>query len=221
MPAQKLGSLFGLVFLLLAAVTPRPQAASPSNPAPNASYYPGRLDQRAIHIIYSEGNFETVIAKIDSFTQANPTYGKDDSIFIAKHFAVIYTANPATREKGKGYMFRLLSLLPSAKIVDMFVSEEIDRIFEKVREEYVVRQQFLGNSAPTLLQSSQYASGKMSTGPGDKTTGNPPISGKPEPGYSRRAYWVAGTVLAFAAAGSICYFMNQSEPKEKSYDVPR
>jgi len=36
-------------------------------------------------------------------------------------------------------MFRLLELLPSAKLVDMFVSEEIDRIFDKVRDEFNVR----------------------------------------------------------------------------------
>jgi hypothetical protein len=102
------------------------------------------LNQKKIHQIYTEGDFEAVIAAIDSFTQVNKTFDHSDSVFIAKHLAVIYTANPATREKGKNYMFRLLNLLPSAKIVDMFVSDEIDHIFEKVREEYIVRQESLG-----------------------------------------------------------------------------
>jgi hypothetical protein len=56
-------------------------------------------------------------------------YSLEDSIFIVKHLTVVYMANPATREKGKGYVFRLLELMPSVKIVDMFVSDEIDGIF--------------------------------------------------------------------------------------------
>ena len=40
----------------------------------------------------------------------------------AKHLAVVYTANPQTREKGKYFMRRLPALLPTAKLVDMYVS---------------------------------------------------------------------------------------------------
>ena len=105
-----------------------------------AAQPPSDLDRKSIHAAYNEGDFESVIARIEAFTSAHPTYAKDDSVFIAKHLAVVYTANPATREKGKHYMFLLLELSPSAKIVDMFVSDEIDRIFERVKEEFAVRQ---------------------------------------------------------------------------------
>src|SRR5258706_13380272 len=76
------------------------------------------LDQKKVHGVYSEGDFDLVVSMIDVFTRSNPTCSKSDSVFIAKHLAVIYTANPATREMGKNYMFKLLDLLPSAKIVD-------------------------------------------------------------------------------------------------------
>ena len=113
----------------------------------HAGQPPAMLDKDGIHAAYNEGDFEKVIARIEGFTRAHPAFPKDDSIFIAKHLAVVYTANPATREKGKHYMFRLLELLPSAKIVDMFVSDEIDRIFERVKEEYAVRQKALAKPA--------------------------------------------------------------------------
>src|SRR4051812_39482680 len=89
------------------------------------------LDQKKIHNDYNDGNFETVTNSLEGFMRRNKTFSHGDSVFIAKHLAVVYSANPATREKGKYYMNRLLELLPSAKLVDMYVSDEIDRIFEK------------------------------------------------------------------------------------------
>jgi hypothetical protein len=94
------------------------------------------LNQIAIHYQYGDGDFPSVIKAIDEFTATHKKYARADSIFIAKHLAVVYSANPETREKGKYYMYRLLELVPSAELVDMYVSEEIDRIFSRVREEY-------------------------------------------------------------------------------------
>ncbi len=102
------------------------------------------LDQVRIHDLYNNGDFEPVITVLESFTRTHPSFSNSDSVFIAKHLAVVYSANPDTREKGKYYMFRLLELVPSAKLVDMFVSEEVDRIFDKVREEFLTRQHAFG-----------------------------------------------------------------------------
>ncbi len=94
------------------------------------------LNQIAIHYKYSDGDFPAVIQAIDEFTHANKTYARTDSVFIAKHLAVVYTANPDTRERGKYYMYQLLELVPSAELVDMYVSDEIDKIFLRVKQEY-------------------------------------------------------------------------------------
>ena len=102
------------------------------------------LDQRKIHDLYNAGDFEPVISVLETYLADHKTYSHSDSVFIAKHLAVVYSANPETREKGKYYMFRLLELLPSAKLVDMYVSEEVDRIFDKVREEFRARQHSFG-----------------------------------------------------------------------------
>jgi hypothetical protein len=173
------------------------------------------LDQKNIHRIYTEGDFEGVIAAIDSFTLSHKTHGHDDSVFIAKHLAVIYTANPLTREKGKNYMFRLLNLLPSAKIVDMFVSEEIDRIFEKVREEYVITQQSHGLDTPTLLESNQFAASKLSV----KADPNPVPAAPPAPPPKKRIppglYWAAGGLTMVAISGTAILLM---QPSKKTAD---
>ena len=178
------------------------------------------LDQNGVHNIYREGDFDVVVALIDSFTTYNHTYSKDDSVFIAKHLAVIYSANPSTRELGKNYMFRLLDLLPSAKIVDMFVSDEIDHIFEKVREEYVVRQRTMGNEAPTNLESNQYAANKltMQDNPGETTP--PAQDTKKKSSNSHTGYWVAGGITLVAVAGTAFYLLQPKKSTDKTYDLP-
>jgi hypothetical protein len=118
-----------------------------ADPAPGAApgdSIAGILDQRKIHNEYNEGDFDAVIAALERFKQRHKTFARGDSVFVAKHLAVVYTANPDTREKGKYYMNQLLELLPSAKLVDMYVSDEIDHIFDKVREEFISRQQGFG-----------------------------------------------------------------------------
>ncbi len=178
------------------------------------------LDQNWIHNVYREGDFDVVVALIDTFTNHNATYSKDDSVFIAKHLAVIYSANPTTRELGKNYMFRLLDLLPSAKIVDMFVSDEIDHIFEKVREEYIVRQQSMGQETPNHFESNQYAANKLAMQ--DKTDqGKASASDdKKKKSSSHTGYWIAGGVTLVAVAGTAFYFLQPKKSADKSYDLP-
>lgn len=211
-------------FLVILIFPPGFGEAKEAKPLPGAVPVAVRiLDQKRIHSVYSEGDFETVIAAIDSFTQANKSYSQSDSVFIAKHLAVIYTANPATREKGKHYMFRLLSLLPSAKIVDMFVSDEIDHIFEKVREEYIVRQAVLGDDAPSMLESNQYATHKMtmSGNPRPKPGAGQATSAMGKSGSSSARYWIAGGV-ALVAIGSTAFYFLQPEPAaDKNYVLPK
>lgn len=97
------------------------------------------LNQIAIHYQYNDGDFPAVISAIDTFTRAHKTYSRADSIFIARHLAVVYTANPDTREKGKYYMYQMLDLIPSGDLVDMYVSDEIEKIFSYVKREHVVK----------------------------------------------------------------------------------
>jgi hypothetical protein len=160
---------------------------------PSAAVEARSLDQGRIHHFYDEGDFDRVIALIDSFTLTNKTYSLTDSIFIAKHLSVVYTANPATREKGKGYMFRLLDLMPSAKIVDMFVSDEIDRIFEKIKEEYVVHNKVQAQKSPMVQKKASRV------GP---------------------VYLIAGGVALIVVAGSTYMYLNAEPPKDKVYGLP-
>jgi hypothetical protein len=98
-----------------------------------------RLEQKAIHDEYVNGNFETVIARINDFQKENPRHSREDSIFIARHLAVVHAANPKSVEAGKHWMYRLILLSPTADLSGMYVSEEIDRLFDRVKQEAHVR----------------------------------------------------------------------------------
>jgi hypothetical protein len=103
-------------------------------PAPAA-----KLDQKAIHDEYVNGNFETVIGRITAFQKENPGHSREDSIFIARHLAVVHAADPKSVEAGKHWMHRLILISPNADLSGMYVSEEIDRIFERVKREARIR----------------------------------------------------------------------------------
>ncbi|MDQ3001782.1 MAG: hypothetical protein M3Y08_11045 [Fibrobacterota bacterium] len=220
-----MGTFGKLLFAAFMTITPW---ASFAASAPVAAGSASTLNQAKIHDEYNEGNFESVTAVLESFMAKNKTYSLEDSIFIAKHLAVVYSANPKSREKGKYYMYRLLAMLPSAKLIDMYVSDEIDRIFDKVREEYLSRQKSFGVdstqvSVPQKSPSRQEREGvaaqerNSAAGESEKANAAPARSG---PRKETRYLIAGGTVLM--AAGVAAYFMFNDSPTatEKTYVVP-
>jgi hypothetical protein len=209
-----------VLFLAASAFAAQPSSAS----AGQAS----ALDQKAIHEAYNEGDFEKVTALIEAFTKANKSYSRADSIFVAKHLAVVYSANPQTREKGKYYMYRLLEMMPSAELVDMFVSDEIDRIFEKVRKEFLARQKGFGVDSTQVSIPEKPATGSAANA--DKTAAagtqaGPSTEYREASGgqsfWKRNGMWVAGGV-GVAVAATVAYFIYTSDsgPATKTIDIP-
>jgi hypothetical protein len=232
-------TVFSLIFIgiLALASAVRTDAATAAQTksagsAPSAQYARDVLDQKRIHSDYNEGNFERVVSTLEGFMSRNKTYSLEDSIFIAKHLAVVYSANPETREKGKYYMFRLLAMVPSAKLIDMFVSDEIDRIFDKVREEFLARQKSFGVDSTQMslpAKSPVNQSATATAAAADKTDAAqdpaPRPVGRESDGGSRRKakpiFFVAGGA-AIVAVGVTAYLMMSDSPKqtEKTYDIP-
>lgn len=185
------------------------------------------LDQKRIHAEYNEGSFERVTLALETFMAKNKTYSLDDSIFIAKHLAVVYSANPQTREKGKYYMYRLLALLPSAKLVDMYVSDEIDRIFDKVREEFMTRQKGFGVDSTQLAipEKSPAKTQRNAEAAAGNSQAEPSRAGAAKPKHEKSgvkpAYIIIGGT-ALVAVGVATWFMFADTPEstEKTYVVP-
>jgi hypothetical protein len=221
--------LFLVVSTFAAQTPPAAQPSAASAPAPSGAAQASgatALDQKAIHNAYNEGDFEKVTKLIDSFTKANKTYSRNDSIFISKHLAVVYSANPQTREKGKYYMYRLLEMMPSAELVDMFVSDEIDRIFERVRKEFVARQKGFGVDSTQISSPEKPATG--SAAHAEQASAAQPAgpskeyqeASRPETEsfWKTKGMWIAGGV-GLLTAGTVAYLILSSDDTPSTHTI--
>jgi hypothetical protein len=191
------------------------------------------LDQSRVHDFYNDGNFDGVVDLIGRFKNQNPEYTRDDSIFIAKHLSVVYAANPSTVGQGKYWMNELLKLMPAADLVGMYVSGEIDRIFENVRKEFLSRQQAFGVDTSLVSLPAR-------PNPGSPGKTEPPASGlgsaavRPKESIAtagavgldtartrsavKRAYWMLGGA-SLAAAGVVAFLVLAPSPEPQSDKV--
>jgi hypothetical protein len=119
--------LFSLLFLVS-----RAEAAST----------PGRngLDTAAIRKTYMDGDFDQATEDIERALRRGGPFSHQDSVFIYKHLGVMYAAKYETREKGKHYMYMLLTVEPAAKILDMYASDMIYMIFKNIQNEFEASQ---------------------------------------------------------------------------------
>jgi hypothetical protein len=178
------------------------------------------IDLEAIHNTYNEGDFDAVIKLTDPFTKGNGTFTRSDSAFVFKHLAVVYTANPKTREKGKFYMYRMLEMLPSAELVDMFVSDEVDRIFDKVRKEFITRQKNFGVDTTLISLPEKEPAPRSSAGA--STSVPAPEPAKAVPGRKRTIpvwYLVAGGAVVAGAGIAAVLLMQPDAPEGKTYVI--
>lgn len=217
-----------LILPILSAAAPAAKATATEAAVPAGQAVP--LNQKDIHTAYNEGDFDKVTALIDVFNKANKTYSRADSIFIAKHLAVVYSANPQSREKGRYFMYRLLEMMPSAELVDMFVSDEIDRIFDKVRKEFIARQKGFGVDSTQISTPDKASTGSSATagnaakpGPAPAGPSSEYMAASPsakQPVWKKTGFWIAGGV-GLAVAGTAAYFIyTQDEPTGKTIVIP-
>jgi hypothetical protein len=111
------------------------------------------VDQKRVHSEYGDGNFETVLQILEDFRAGHERYRAADSVVVAKYLGVVYAANPATREKGKYWLYRMLQLDPGQDLVDLYVGEEVQGVFEKVRQEFIIRRNYRGISDTRLSRA--------------------------------------------------------------------
>lgn len=183
------------------------------------------IDQEAVHHAYNEGDFDAVIKLTDPFTNGKETYSRSDSAFVFKHLAVVYTANPKTREKGKYYMYRMLEMLPSAELIDMYVSDEVDRIFDKVRKDFKTRQKNFGVDT-TLISLPEKVPAARSSAVASTPAASAPA---PAPGPAKTVsekkrmnpvwYWVAGGAVVAGAGIAAVLLMQPDAPEGKTYVI--
>jgi hypothetical protein len=201
----RLGGFWVLLIAWLAAQPP----AAPAAP----------IDQEAIHNTYNEGDFDAVIKLTEAFTKGNGGFTRSDSVFVFKHLAVVYTANPKTREKGKFYMYRLLEMLPSAELVDMYVSDEVDRIFDKVRKEFKMSQKNFGVDTALISLPEKQSAARSPTAAATPAP-EPARAAGEKKGANPVWFWAAGgAVIAGAGIATVLLMQSDDAPEGKTYVI--
>jgi hypothetical protein len=170
----------------------------------------GRIDTAAVRKLYLESDFEEAITMLLYALAEKKVRTHADSIFVFKHLGVMYASKYDTREKGKYFMHQLLTVEPTARILDMYASDMIYMIFKNVQEEYDA-------THLRFVDGGQY----------NPNGGEPvPIAmprPQPSPPKSHRAYYWIGAVGFGLAVGAASYFAlaNQSvKTVDKDHSVP-
>ena len=180
-----------------------------------ASGSSGKVDFTRVHQLYLNGDFDAAIVMLEDYLKENREYTHDDSVFIYKHLGVMYAAQYETREKGKYYMHKLLSVEPTARIMDMYASDMIYMIFKNIQEEYASTRMQLEEKRRTEPDSSGTLAGGASADGQRQGTASRAQPAKDS--GSRKWFWV-GVSAATVAAGIGLYVALSDEaepPKDK------
>jgi hypothetical protein len=197
--------LFPLFVILAAALhaAPAPKSGKASQP-PSLKPSTG-IDSAKIRKLYQDGDFEQAIALLESALKEKQVVTHRDSVLAFKHLGVMYAADDITRERGKYFMLQLLTIEPTARIMDMYASDMIYMIFKNIQEEYESsRDRFV--RADKQLNGRKYASDAE---PGEDPGGKPAKS-EAKAGSSRGYLWM-GAVVAMVGAGVAVYMLTDTE----------
>lgn len=167
------------------------------------------IDTSHVRKLYQNGDFEPAIAILEEALRSRQAPEHRDSVFIYKHLGVMYAANEHTRERGKYFMMQLLTIEPTARIMDMYASDMIYMIFRNIQEEFT-----MNHGMPSTKNPSP------SPGPDSPSNRNAPGSTPAKPGRGKTYAWVGAAAVA-VGAGVTLYVMSNNAPSDtrKNHEV--
>jgi hypothetical protein len=193
----------------------KPKASSPAA-APAAASATPRLDSARVHRLYLDGEFDAAIAILEDNLKETRQYRHEDSVFIFKHLGVMYAAQYETREKGKYYMHKLLSVEPTVRIMDMYASDMIYMIFKNIQEEFESNRTLLTESrqenARQNARSDSMAARQARPEPVE-TRQRPERAGEAKTNNGKTWLWT-GAAVAAVAVGVGSYYLISADPQK-------
>ena len=106
-------------------------------PAPVTGLNPdGSLDKQVVSKAYFEGDFPPVQKALETFLKTYKSISRDDSIYSYKYLSVIYASEPAMRARAESFMYQLIRMMPTIDLIDLYISDNIEAIFAKVKNDY-------------------------------------------------------------------------------------
>ncbi len=194
---------------------PKPAAkASSKQKIPQTDIYlhpKPAIDSARVHKLYLGGDFDEAIELLEESIKGNLNLSHGDSVFFCKHLGVMYAATYETREKGKYYMHLLLTVEPTARILDMYASDMIYMIFKNIQEE------FEATRYGSDLDHSLIKTAKFDSMPVPKT---PPQPSESKSSNGHALVWVGATTVAVAAGVGAYFLFGSKTEVTKQTDHP-
>ena len=179
---------------------------------------PLRVDSAKVHRLYMEGEFDTAIAILETNLKETRQFRHEDSVFIFKHLGVMYAAQYDSREKGKYYMHRLLSIEPTAKILDMYASDMIYMIYRTIQDEFEQSRMFAELQRQGHAKTDTVSPLPESQAKRDSDRANRQAAAAPRSSGGKKWLWGGAAVAAVAAGVGAYFLINDEPPKVVSKD---
>ena len=227
------------LFLCLALIVPHAAVKSAPSTAP--------LDQTLVKKFYNDGDFDPAIALLEDFQKTHTSFSRSDSLMVYKYLGVMYCADQDTREKGKTYFYKLLTIDKKAKILDLYVSIVVQEIFKTTLDELMVgiednpgEKKDVARVPDAKPDTAAFATPKPEpkapaavaktpiSRPAEKPVAAAPVAPPVKPASDNSTalsgsnghpalWWISGLALAAGAAGG--YYVYAAEPKHKEVDI--
>jgi hypothetical protein len=159
----------------------------------------GSIDKKLVRDYYFEGDFDEVKKTLEAFRKNNPDAAVHDLAFVYKYLGVVYAADQETRQKAESYLFQMLKLMPKIDLADMYVSEQVEDIFQKVKKRH------------QEMHPDQQADSSPDKDASQKETQDSPTS-------KRWIWWTAGGVGVAAMVTG--FLLLSSEEKAEKQTLP-
>jgi hypothetical protein len=174
---------------------------------PTSSSKTDGVDTARVRALYMDGDFEEATELLEVARRNNQLKSHGDSVFTYKHLGVMYAAKYETMERGKQFMYQLLNIEPTVRIMDMYASDMIYMIFRNVQAEFEIR-----HARPN---DASQGKGNFNSGAGDSAQVKPKVRD------SKKAwpYWTAGAMVLAAGVGVSAYLiLDEDQPEPKRFE---
>lgn len=181
------------------------------------------LDRASISKAYFEGDFDKVVKALETFRKAYPNPSREDKIYAYKYLSVIYAAKPETRAKAESFMYQLLKIMPSIELMDLYISDNIEAIFNSVRMRFEHQQQYAGKGAeaspgpkdidPAPASSAAPIASAAPAAPGPARPDSAAARAGKKSGRSSWVWWTTAGVGVAAAVAGYVYLAADADPE--------
>ncbi len=172
----------------------------------------GKLDTPAVSKLYMDGELEELRQALEEFREAYPKAEFEDRVTTYKYLSIIYAANPDTKAKAEAYMYKLLDMVPTIQLIDLYISDNIQAVFNRVRERFEAEKNYETNY-------DKFGRPKQQTHPNDpiEAKGDSPDTKKKNEtsvkGSKHWIYWTAGLgIVAATVIGYVLWSNGSDEP---------